>query len=338
MMNGQQSPGFRAPGVKKEIPLVSVIIPVYNVAPYLREALDSVVRQTYRNLDVIIVDDGSTDGSEAICEEYRSDPRVRIIHQENRGLSNARNRGLDLAGGEYIVFLDSDDAYDPEFAERMLEAMENADVAVCRYKVHRGMLDKGGRTGPSIKEGCYDRKEALRALMDSSINFSVWNKFYRKELWSRIRFPDGHNYEDVDTIYRVLDVCDQIRVLNRILYLHRKRPGSITDTPTEKNLEDRKLAYDHLTVFVETHIPEVFSEEHLWKVRQRRLAGMMVGFVRGAVKSSEIRAACEGIRLAGLSFRFRIAMWMIRRCPWLLRMIYPVYRPFRLLVCKVFGR
>ncbi len=338
MMNGQQSPGFQAPGVKKEFPLVSVIIPVYNVAPYLREALDSVVRQTYRNLDVIIVDDGSTDGSDAICEEYRSDPRVRIIHQENRGLSNARNRGLDLAKGEYIAFLDSDDAYEPEFAERMLEAMENADVAVCRYKVHRGTLDKGGRTEPSIKEGCYDRKEALRAIMERSINFSVWNKFYRKELWSRIRFPDGHNYEDIDTIYRILDVCDQIRVLNRILYLHRKRPGSITDTPTEKNLEDRKLAIDHLAAFVEEHIPEVFGEEHLRKVRQMNLGSMMAYYARGRVDTSEIRAACEEIGTAGLSFRFRIAMWMIRRCPWMLRMIYPVYRPIRLLVWKAFGR
>ncbi len=337
-MNVQQNPGFQVPGVKKEFPLVSVIIPVYNVAPYLREALDSVVRQTYRNLDVIIVDDGSTDGSEAICEGYRSDSRVRIIHQENRGLSNARNKGLDLAKGEYIAFLDSDDAYEPEFAERMLEAMENADVAICRYEVHRGMLDKGGRTEPSIKEGCYDRKEALRALMESSINFSVWNKFYRKELWSRIRFPDGHNYEDVDTIYRILDVCDQIRVLNRTLYLHRKRPGSITDTPTEKNLEDRKLAFDHLAAFVEEHIPGVFGEEHLMKVRQMNLGSMMADYAKGRVDTSEIRAACAEIRSAGLSFRFRIAMWMIRCCPWMLRMIYPVYRPFRLLVWKAFGR
>lgn len=338
MMNGQQSPGFQAPGVKKEFPLVSVIIPVYNVAPYLREALDSVVRQTYRNLDVIIVDDGSTDGSEAICEEYLSDPRVRVIHQGNRGLSNARNRGLDLAGGEYIAFLDPDDAYDPEFAERMLEAMENADVAICRYEVHRGTLDKGGRTEPLIKEGCYGRKEALRKFVTGSINFSVWNKFYRKEFWNRIRFPDGHNYEDVDTIYQVLDTCSQVRVLNETLYYHRRRPGSITDTFTKMNLEDRKLAFDHLAAFVEEHMPEIFGEEHLRKVRQMNLRSMMADYARGRVDTSEIRAACAEIRPAGLSFRFRTAVWMIRCCPWLLRMIYPVYRPFRLLAWKVFGR
>ena len=338
MMNDQQSQDFQEPGEKKELPRISVIIPVYNVAPYLREALDSVVRQTYRNLDVIIVDDGSTDGSDAICEEYRSDPRVRVIHQENRGLSNARNRGLDLAGGEYIAFLDSDDAYDPEFAEKMLEAIENVDVAVCRYDVHRGKLDTGGRTEPPIKEGWYDREEALRALVNGSINNSVWNKIYRKELWNRIRFPDGHNYEDVETTCQIFDACGQMRVLNRTLYYHRRRPGSITDTPTKKNMEDRKLAYDHLTVFVETHIPEVFSEEHLEKVRQMNLAGMMAGFVSGAVDTAEIRAACEGIEPAGFSFRFRAAMWMIRLCPWLLRMIYPAYRPFRMLVWKVFGR
>ena len=337
-MNGQQSLGFQPPGEKEELPLVSVIIPVYNVAPYLREALDSVVRQTYLNLDIIIVDDGSTDGSEAICEEYRSDLRVRVIHQENRGLSNARNRGLDLAEGKYIAFLDSDDAYDPEFAEIMLEAMENADVAVCHYEVHLDTLDKGRRNEPSIKEGCYDRKEALRALATGSIGLSVWNKLYSRKMWNQIRFPDGHNYEDTDTLYKIIDNCGKMCVLNRPLYYHRKRPGSITGTPTKKNLEDRKLAFDHLTAFVEKNIPEVFSVEHLKIVRQMNMGGMIAGYARGIIETAEIRAICEGIEPVDLSFRFRTAAWMIRHCPELLRIIYPVYRPFRLLVWKAFGR
>ena len=107
-------------------PLVSVIIPVYNVAPYLREALDSVIHQTYHSLQILIIDDGSTDGSASICDEYLSDPRVIVIHQDNRGLSNARNVGLDLMTGEYTAFLDSDDAYHPTFIENLVDIILNS--------------------------------------------------------------------------------------------------------------------------------------------------------------------------------------------------------------------
>ena len=97
--------------------LVSVIIPVYNVKPYLKEALDSVVQQTYRKLEIIIVDDGSTDGSDKICDMYRQDTRVTVVHQENRGLSNARNTGMSMMKGDVVAFLDSDDAYYPDMIE-----------------------------------------------------------------------------------------------------------------------------------------------------------------------------------------------------------------------------
>ena len=124
-----------------QMPCVSVIIPVYNVEPYLREALDSVVGQSYRDLEIIIVDDGSTDGSSEICDEYRCNPRVRVIHQGNRGLSNARNVGLDVSSGVYIAFLDSDDAFHPDFVRKMVDEIGDADVAVCRFEVHQGTLE-----------------------------------------------------------------------------------------------------------------------------------------------------------------------------------------------------
>ena len=116
-------------------PLVSVIVPVYNVLPYLREALDSVINQTYKNLEILIVDDGSTDGSGEVCDEYLSDPRVIVIHQENKGLSGARNTGLDRMTGEYVAFIDSDDAFKPEMIERMLETItrNKAEMSICGY-------------------------------------------------------------------------------------------------------------------------------------------------------------------------------------------------------------
>ena len=124
--------------VEPKCPLISVIIPVYNVRHYLKEALDSVIFQTYRNLEIIIIDDGSTDGSREICDDYLDDSRVTVIHQKNKGLSAARNAGLDIMTGEYVAFLDSDDAYQSSFIEEMVNAIvrEVADIVVCKYTVH----------------------------------------------------------------------------------------------------------------------------------------------------------------------------------------------------------
>lgn len=322
----------------EQLPLVSVIIPVFNVAPYLREALDSVVQQTWPHLEIIIVDDGSTDGSGKICDEYRADARVQVIHQENRGLSAARNAGLDRAVGEYIAFLDSDDAWRPDFIRKLMGAMENADIAICQYEVHRLKLDTRGQIHPAAQKGFYSRKEALRALVEGTINVSVWNKLYRKELWTEIRFPEGHNYEDIDTTYRVFDLCSRICFLDVPLYLHRKRPGSITRTGSRKNMEDRDLACRHLEAFVETHIPEVFDEKHLKKARQSRLIGMLMFYAKGYVDAEEIRAAWKKADPKSNSFRMRTACRIIRFCPWLMKVLYPIYRPFRILAWKVFGR
>lgn len=324
---------------EKFSPLVSVIIPVYNVAPYLREALDSVVQQTYSNLEILIVDDGSTDGSGEICEEYRSDDRVQIIHQENQGLSAARNRGLDRAAGEYIAFLDSDDAWRPDFIEKMLEAMENTDITVCRYEVHQLRLDSmWKKIEPTAAKGFYGREEALWALANGMINVSVWNKLYRRDLWKETRFPEGHNYEDIETTYRIFGMCSNICFLDQPLYMHRRRPGSITNTATKKNLEDWRLAYEHLEAFVESNIPEIFSEEHLKKVRKNRLHGWLIFYVKGYIGAGETKAAMKGLGLKDYSFRYKATCWILRFCPGVLRILYPVFRPFRLLVRKVLGR
>ncbi len=115
--------------------LISIVIPVYNVRPYLAEALDSVIHQTYANLEILLVDDGSTDGSGEICDEYASkDPRIRVIHQENKGLSASRNAGLDRMRGESVAFLAPDDAFDPCFIEKLAAALnrEQADLAMCK--------------------------------------------------------------------------------------------------------------------------------------------------------------------------------------------------------------
>jgi len=257
---------------------VSVIIPVYNVAPYVREALDSVVNQTYRNLEVLIIDDGSTDGSSQICDSYKSDPRVTVIHQKNGGLSNARNTGLDHATGDFIAFLDPDDAWHPSFIEILLSAINNSDIAVCQVIVRKtdGSLssERRPRTQPGVKEGTYGREDSLRMLVSGPIGASVCNKLYRAELWKTIRFPDGHNFEDLDTMYRIINISSSVTVTNLVLYYYRRRPGSITQTVDRKNLDDREQAMLHLEEFVRSHTPKIFSERDAVKVRSTKLNGV----------------------------------------------------------------
>ena len=207
--------------------LVTIIIPVFNVYPYLSEAIDSVLQQTYDNLEILIIDDGSTDGSEFLCDEYaRRDSRIHVVHQENKGLSAARNIGLDMATGAMIAFLDSDDAYHPEYIKTMMGAMirEKADFVVCDYSIHHStgkMVQRNRRL--QNKQTIYNRRDALRALADEDIDHHAWDKLYDRKLWKEIRYPVGRVYEDIDTTYRVIDLCEKVCVLSQPLYLHRRR-------------------------------------------------------------------------------------------------------------------
>ncbi len=262
-------------------PLITVIIPVYNVLPYLTEALDSVIRQEYANLEIIIVDDGSTDGSGSKCDEYLSDPRVRVIHQENRGLSGARNVGLDLMTGECVAFLDPDDAFSLGMIRMLVEAMESsrADIVVCGYKNYRGnapMTEKrrfGLKVHPA---GLFSAGEALNAMIINKIEHCVWNKLYRCSLWDGIRFPEGRVYEDICTTYRLFDKAGLIEIIPNALYLKRQRVGSITMTHTLKTKIDRLTAIKELKNYIRDHTPEIFGEEALRQFDESGLRGEML--------------------------------------------------------------
>ena len=169
--------------------MVSVIIPVHNVLPFLREALDSVIHQSYEDLEIIIIDDGSSDGSSVICDDYASnDKRIRVIHQSNQGLSAARNVGLDLMTGDAVVFLDSDDKYDLEFVSVMASmlACTQSDMVVCKYLTRFTMdqmgWDNNEEAHPSISQGIYDRSKAFNAMIFGDLNVHVWNKMYKSTL------------------------------------------------------------------------------------------------------------------------------------------------------------
>lgn len=217
--------------------MISIIVPVYNVEPYLRQCLDSIVGQTYQDLEILIVDDGSTDGSGNICDEYREkDDRIKVFHTDNRGLSAARNLGLDEATGEYIGFVDSDDWIELDLYEMLLKGIEDADIAVCGYSWE----GTSTRNKPYIIDSLitYNTREALVALINEKINTNVWNKIYRTFLFQSIRFPEGHNYEDAETICFITALAGKTILIPKMAYHRRFREDSITSTHTANNLID----------------------------------------------------------------------------------------------------
>ena len=220
---------------------ISVIIPVYNIQQHLRECLDSVLGQSYPHLQVICVDDGSTDESPAILAEYaQKDPRVQVIRQQNAGPGAARNTGLEAATGEYVIFLDSDDWFEPDFLEQMVDTAqrEGADVAICRAVEFD---TNSGRELPSewmMKKQYLPGKLAFapQEMADHLFQFTYgmpWDKFYRRELLtsSGIRYPALKNSEDLAFVYPTLLAAKRIAVVDEVLIHHRiNRMASVSNS------------------------------------------------------------------------------------------------------------
>ena len=208
-------------------PLLSVIIPVYQVEKYIGQCLDSVLAQTYTNLDIILVDDGGTDSSVDICREYqKKDNRIRIISQENGGLSKARNVGVAHARAKLITFIDSDDYIHPQMFATMIPYIEehNLDIISCTSTRKNIVIKELIGTG---KLECYDHRTAVSmGLRDD--NVSAWGKIYKKELLDKVQFPVGRVFEDLGTLYKIFNECNKVGWLDYQFYHYIKRENSIT--------------------------------------------------------------------------------------------------------------
>lgn len=219
-------------------PKISVIIPIYQVEKYLERAIQSVLDQTYPNLEIVLVDDGSKDRCGEICDQFAEQfPQIKVLHKENGGLSDARNAGLEIASGEWIAFLDSDDYYAKDFLSTLyIAAMEtDSQVAICAYKVVKDFeqLDEEepGDFLPDYQ--VYSREELLWNMYDSihpqATYFIVaWNKLYHSSLWKDVRFPTGKIHEDEATTYKIYDLTTQGVYIKRQYYGYYEAPESIT--------------------------------------------------------------------------------------------------------------
>ena len=220
---------------------VSVIVPVYQVKEYLEECILSICNQTLRDVEIIIIDDGSKDGSEILCDELaKQDARIKVIHQKNRGLSAARNVGIEIAKGEYISFIDSDDCISADFLEILYNLCKetNSEISAVSYR----RIDQNSKK-EYLKKVSYDetirifdRKQALiEHLITTSIDVIACNKMYKKEIFNNIRYPDGMLFEDMLTTYRLINEANRIAFVKAPLYCYRKRNGSIGNSVFKKS-------------------------------------------------------------------------------------------------------
>lgn len=219
----------------KQLPLISVVVPIYNVENYVTECVKSITGQTYDNLEIILVEDGSPDRCATICDELaEQDKRIKVIHQQNQGVSAARNHGIDAATGEYIAFIDGDDYIDSQMYEKMYETMcrEQVDIVNC------GMIREkkwDNNTDTEIIEVLYDEgKMASREAVEQLVKVNTaggcgpCNKLYKKRLFDNIRFPLGVFYEDLRIMYKVYIAAESIYCMHEAYYHYVQRQNSTT--------------------------------------------------------------------------------------------------------------
>lgn len=222
-----------------EQPEISIIVPIYKAESYLKTCLDSITAQTYENLQIILVDDGSADSCGSICDSYAAkDPRIQVIHQCNAGVAAARNAGLAAATGDWIGWVDADDWVERDMFQYLLSnaVAQQADVCVCaRYEELPHRTNHFGFTERAL----LDRQAALKALLENRLlDDALYDKLWKRQLFQLIRFPEGRTYEDLSTVYRLLEQAQTIACLPEQKYHYRRHSGSIvadTSLPSRMN-------------------------------------------------------------------------------------------------------
>ncbi|MBQ7890388.1 MAG: glycosyltransferase [Erysipelotrichaceae bacterium] len=237
--------------------LISVIVPVYKVGEYLDECVQSIVSQTYKNLEIILVDDGSPDQCPEMCDKWANkDDRIRLIHKKNGGLSDARNAGLDIATGDYIAFVDSDDWIQHDMYERMLNALIESEADICACGIKACFPDKESSLNAKAVIGASEKVLEM-IYSDTIYPVAAWNKLYKKELWKDFRFPVGKICEDAFTTYLLVHKANKIVQIEDLLYNYRIRENSIMTSSFTKKRMDEEEAWRKNYEFISKEYPRI---------------------------------------------------------------------------------
>ena len=243
---------------------ISVIVPIYNVEPYLRRCIDSIINQTYENLEIILVDDESPDNCGQICDDYaKKDTRIKVIHKKNGGLSDARNVGLEVCTGDFISFVDSDDWIELNTYEIMMKSMNeyNADMVVSNINyVYKNKVES---KYSEDKIRCFNKEEAMKELIkDGLVQAVVWNKLYKRVFIDNLRFKVGKLNEDEFFTYKICAKAERIVYIPEALYQYRQREDSIMGTYTLQRMDGVEALYERMN-FIKNKFPQLYTLEKL---------------------------------------------------------------------------
>lgn len=225
--------------VENRFGLVSIIVPVHNAEKYLHECISGILKQSYTDMEILLVDDGSTDSSGEICERFAAaDPRVSVLHNDNAGPACSRNSALDQAKGEWIMFVDSDDYIDSDLCENVLkQACDNkADIVVFGFNKVYGNREE--RCTIELGSGEITKEMAMSMLNNEYFGSYVWNKIYKKCVWNNIRMPEGCFFEDVGTQYKLFEAASALYFFDCYKYHYRQHKNSIMHKKTVRRFHD----------------------------------------------------------------------------------------------------
>ena len=292
--------------------LVSVIVPVYKVEAYLDKCVESLVNQSYTNLEIMLVDDGSPDNCPAMCDAWaQKDSRIRVIHKENGGLSDARNAGMAVARGEYLAFVDSDDWVERDYIDAMYRALKatDADVAACDV---RWVWEKDKDTVYEPGKITWHSVEVRTALTELAENRGfrqvAWNKLYRACVFTGEAYPKGRLHEDEFVTYRILDKCNRLVYVDAPLYNYFQRQGSIMQTFSSKRVIDAMDAYYERILYFQDSDPDFCR----WLKGEYCVKCAILYHSVLRAKSEEARAVREHIRAYRRKVKLSLTQWF--RC------------------------
>lgn len=305
------------------MPKLSIIVPVYKVEPYIHKCVDSILNQSFTDFELILVDDGSPDKCGKICDEYAlKDERVRVIHKENGGLSDARNAGIDIAVGEVIGFVDSDDWIEQRMYEEMLNYMEenNLDI-VCAdtNQVKEGKI----KFKPRYKKNkIWDKKEAICEILNGTLDNAAWNKIYKRSVIGKVRYPKGRIYEDVATTYKFIANSDKVGYISKPYYNYLKRKGSIVASGfNSKSRYDCFLGYRERLNFAKEHNLECINDCELLAL-ETALAVLTAFYANSEEETSErfvdvtnfVEEHLNIKYISKMRSKYKFLLWSFRNC------------------------
>ena len=320
---------------KKEKALITVIVPIYNIEEYIAPCVKTIINQSYKNLEILLVDDGSTDNSPKICDKYKeSDKRINVIHKKNGGLSDARNVAIEKAKGDFIFLLDGDDT----IHERIIEVLHQnikkykADIATSSFlQFEDGTKPRAINLSKSCVK-CLDTEGALENMLyQKGCTNTAWGKLYKKELFDNIRYPKGELYEDLATTYKLFSKAKRIVVDDRKMYNYRQRYGSIVNNSFSlKHLRSLDFVKEQ-TAFIEKNFPNIKNAAYnrelmdyyyiLYEMPKGKFRDEYRELVKGIKKYRRIvvkdrKSLFKPRLIAGLSY---IGFWTLRPTMKLLR-------------------